>query len=150
MKIVESIIREAGLRVTPQRRLVYGVMQELRHATLEEIAERVAKEDSMVNLSTVYRILNSFVEARVLSVIYHPDTGKSYYDITIGEHHHVFDGQDIVDFKDSGLTKVIREYLVSHNFQDSEIEEIQVQITVNHKLTTTNNNSKNSTNSKNS
>lgn len=138
MKTVEDIIRDRGLRVTPQRRLVYGVMQELRHATLDEIAERVAAQDSMVNLSTVYRILDSFVESRLLSVIYHPDTGKSYYDITVGEHHHVFDGQSIVDFKDSGLTEVIRQYLVSHNFNDSEIEEIQVQITVNHKLASKN------------
>lgn len=138
METVDKKIREAGLRATPQRRLIYGVMQELCHATLEEIAERVAAQDSIVNLSTVYRILDSFVESHLLSVVYHPDTGKSYYDITVGEHHHLFDGQSIADFKDDGLTEVVRQYLVSHNFKDSEIEDIQVQITINHTLTSKN------------
>ena len=34
-------IKEAGLKLTPQRREVYEAMQELRHATVEDIIEEM-------------------------------------------------------------------------------------------------------------
>ena len=34
-------IKEAGLKLTPQRREVYKAMQELRHATVEDIIEEM-------------------------------------------------------------------------------------------------------------
>ena len=78
-------IKEAGLKLTPQRREVYKAMQELRHATVEDIIERVQSRNKEVTVSTIYRILDSFCSANILSFIYHPDTGKCYYDITVAE-----------------------------------------------------------------
>ncbi len=46
-----------GYRVTPQRTLVLTAVNDLGHATPEEILVRVQVESPRVNLSTVYRTL---------------------------------------------------------------------------------------------
>ena len=123
-------IKEAGLKLTPQRREVYEAMMQLRHATVEDIIERVQSRNKEVTVSTIYRILDSFCSANILSFIYHPDTGKCYYDITVAEHHHLFDGTTIEDYADSELSRLIREYLERKNFAVEEIGKIQVQVTL--------------------
>lgn len=123
-------IKEAGLKLTPQRKAVYGAMMELRHATIDDIIQLVQSRYKDVTVSTVYRILDSFCAAGVLSCIYHPGTGKCYYDITVAEHHHIFDGKEISDYTDPGLSSLIREYLESRNFPPEEIGKIQVQVTL--------------------
>lgn len=123
-------IKEAGLKLTPQRREVYEAMMQLRHATVEDIIERVRSRNKEVTVSTIYRILDSFCSANILSFIYHPDTGKCYYDITVAEHHHLFDGTTIDDYADSELSCLIRESLERKNFSVEEIGKIQVQVTL--------------------
>ena len=56
-------IREAGLKLTPQRKAVYEAMMELRHAPIEAIISCVQSKDKEITLSTVYRILDSFYKA---------------------------------------------------------------------------------------
>lgn len=80
-------IREAGLKLTPQRKAVYEAMMELRHAPIEAIISCVQSKDKEITLSTVYRILDSFYKAGLLSQVYHPQTNKCYYDITVHSHH---------------------------------------------------------------
>lgn len=65
-------IREAGLKLTPQRKAVYEAMTELRHAPIEEIISCVQSKDKEITLSTVYRILDSFCKAGLLSLVCHP------------------------------------------------------------------------------
>lgn len=117
-------IREAGLKLTPQRREVYEAMQELRHTTVEDIIEREQFRNKGVTVSTIYRILDSFCSANILSSIYHPDTGKCYYDITVAEHYHLFDGQSIEDYTDPELSHLILGYLERKYFPDVEIGKI--------------------------
>lgn len=123
-------IRDAGLKLTPQRREVYEAMMQLRHATVEDIIELVQSHNKEVTVSTIYRILDSFCAANILSFIYHPETGKCYYDITVAEHHHLFDGTSIEDYADKELSQLIREYLERRNFSAEEIGKIQVQVTL--------------------
>ena len=52
-------LRDKGLRLTPQRELVLSAVRELGHATPEEVAEKVRKTHPGINLSTVYRNLES-------------------------------------------------------------------------------------------
>ena len=123
-------IKEAGLKLTPQRRRVYEAMMQLRHATVDDIIALVQSKDREVTVSTIYRILDSFCSANILSFIYHPDTGKCYYDITVAEHHHLFDGTTVEDCADSELSQLIRDYLKQKNFTEEEIAKIQVQVTL--------------------
>lgn len=140
-KTVESTesIKSVGLKVTPQRKVVYEVMMELRHATIDEIIKRVQSKDSEITVSTIYRILDSFCKANLLSYVFHPEVGKTYYDITVKEHHHVFEGGHILDYMDDGLTELIRTYLKKKNFASVDIDKIQVQITINNPKSNTKN-----------
>jgi len=52
-------LRERGLRLTPQRELVLKAVRALGHATPEEVAEEVRKTHPGINLSTVYRNLET-------------------------------------------------------------------------------------------
>ena len=62
MRRMEStgIIKNAGLKITPQRKVVYEVMMELRHAAIDEIIKSVQSKDNEITISTIYRILDSF------------------------------------------------------------------------------------------
>ena len=51
--------RDRGLRLTPQRELVLAAVRELGHAVPEEIAELVRLKHPVINLSTVYRNLET-------------------------------------------------------------------------------------------
>ena len=52
-------LRDKGLRLTPQRELVLSAVRELGHATPEEVAEKVRLTHPGINLSTVYRSLET-------------------------------------------------------------------------------------------
>ena len=54
---LDRVLRERGLRATPQRRLVLRAVSELGHATPEQVCEFVQSEAESLNLSTVYRAL---------------------------------------------------------------------------------------------
>ena len=127
METIENI-KQAGLRMTPQRKTVYEAMMELHHAGIDEIIKKVQSMDSEMTVSTIYRILDSFCAANLLSLVFNPDVGKSYYDITVKEHHHVFKGQKIMDYMDDGLTALIRKYMKEKKFAPEDIEKVQVQI----------------------
>ena len=61
----------------------------------------------------------------------HP-SGKCYYDITVGEHHHVFRDNEIIDYIDSELTTLIKNHLKEKSFKHLDvIEKISVQIKLN-------------------
>lgn len=128
-------IREVGLKLTPQRKAVYEAMMELRHAPIESIISCVQSKDKEITLSTVYRILDSFCKAGLLSLVCHPETGKCYYDITVHNHHHLFNGQQIMDYEDPELTRLIQQYLGKKNLASADIGKIQVQIILNKCLT---------------
>lgn len=50
-------LKQAGYRLTPQRELVLRAVEELGHATPDEVLARVQADVSSVNASTVYRTL---------------------------------------------------------------------------------------------
>lgn len=56
-------IRQRGLRLTPQRELVLAAVRELGHSTPEEISAHVRKTHPGINLSTVYRNLETLQKA---------------------------------------------------------------------------------------
>ncbi len=132
MESIENI-KHAGLKLTPQRRMIYEAMMQLRHATLDDIEEYLKGKGTDMTTSTVYRVLDSFCRANLLSLFFHPETGKGYYDITTREHHHIFSSNQVSDFEAPGLSEVVRDYLRQQHIPEEDIEKVQVQITTIHK-----------------
>lgn len=125
-----EIIKQAGLKATPQRKIVYELMMELGHSQIDEIIARVRQQNPEVTISTVYRILDSFCETGLLSKMHHPN-GKCFYDITPSDHHHVFINSTVIDYVDPELTELIKNHLKGDLFNHLDIEKISIQIFVN-------------------
>ncbi len=74
----ERRLRAAGKRITPQRKLVLGILAQAEdHLDAHDIYERGRRRGTRLSLSTVYRTLNVLKEAGVVLEL-HLD----------GEHHH--------------------------------------------------------------
>ena len=78
-------LREHGLRLTPQREMVLGVMHEIEgFATVEDIYGRVHQLSSSVDLSTVYRTLDLLQEFNLVASVDLGD-GHRHYEL-LGLH----------------------------------------------------------------
>jgi Fur family ferric uptake transcriptional regulator len=83
-------LRQHGLRVTAQRRVILQALCDLDgHASAERIQERVLAQGQDVDLSTVYRTLERLRDLRILS---QTDLGRGYAEFEIlatTPHHHL-------------------------------------------------------------
>jgi len=130
---IAKIIKEAGLKATPQRKLIYELMTELCHSPIDEIITKAQQKNLEITISTVYRILDSFCNAGLLSKTNHPN-GKNFYDITPTDHHHIFVNDKMIDYIDNELTTLIKNHLKDKSFKHSgDIEKISIQIIINKK-----------------
>ena len=121
-------LRSKELKATPQRKLVYEIIEELGHASIEEIIIKVRQINEEITVSTIYRILNSFCDHNLLAKVNHPN-GKTYYDINMHEHHHIITSeQELIDIDDPELTQIIRERVLKQIGTENEINKISIHI----------------------
>jgi Fur family iron response transcriptional regulator len=88
---VISRLRNAGLRPTRQRIALAKLLMESnhRHVTAEELYEEAKNANVSVSLATVYNALNQFTDAGLMREVV-VDSGRSYFDTNISDHHHFF------------------------------------------------------------
>jgi Fur family peroxide stress response transcriptional regulator len=84
---IRTALRAHGLRVTPQRLAVHGALQALgRHATAEQVLERVHGSVPGVSLPTVYAALELLADLGLASRVH---AGRAVrYDPRADPHHH--------------------------------------------------------------
>lgn len=83
---LDVVLRSHGLRVTAQRRHVLQAIEELRHATAEQVCLRAQRDNPELNLSTVYRTLELFEELGLVSHA-HLEHGAPTYHAVSGKPH---------------------------------------------------------------
>jgi Fur family ferric uptake transcriptional regulator len=99
-----------GMRMTDQRRVIARVIEAAEdHPDVEELYRRASAQDPRISLSTVYRTLNLFEEAGLVTKHDFKD-GRARFEPIPDEHH-----DHLIDIR-SG--KVIE-------FRNEEIEAIQ-------------------------
>lgn len=99
-----------GMRMTDQRRVIAQVIEQAAdHPDVEELYRRASAIDPRISLSTVYRTLNLFEEAGLVTKHDFRD-GRARFELIPDEHH-----DHLIDIR-SG--KVIE-------FRNEEIEAIQ-------------------------
>jgi Fur family transcriptional regulator, iron response regulator len=85
-------LQRAGLRPTRQRvalaRLLFGAGDN-RHVTAEMLHAQAASSGIGVSLATVYNTLHQFTAAGLLREVV-VESGRSYFDTNISNHHHFF------------------------------------------------------------
>lgn len=84
---IETLLREAGLKVTAPRLAVLRALDGHPHEGAEEIYRRVAGELPSTSLQAVYGVLGALTDAGVLRRI-EPAGSPARYERRIGDNHH--------------------------------------------------------------
>ncbi len=82
-------LREKGLRLTSQRELVLAAVRELGHATPESVAEKVRLTQPGINLSTVYRNLETLEKVGLIQHTHLGHGGATYHSSEELAHLHL-------------------------------------------------------------
>lgn len=84
----EDIIRSNNLKATPARVTILMLLQKSKTPLdVAEVADYVKKHNIETNQSTIYRILNAFVENGLAKQVEFQE-GKSRYELASLPHHH--------------------------------------------------------------
>ena len=96
----------SGLRMTDQRRIIAGVLQNADdHPDVEELYKRAAAQDANISLATVYRTVKLLEEAGILEKHEFGD-GRARYETADREHHdHLIDihSGEVIEFVDAEI-----------------------------------------------
>ena len=84
-----ATLRGSGYRLTPQRELILRAVDELGHATPDEVLARVREQSSAVNVSTVYRTLEVLEQLGLVRHAHLSDRAPTYHSTLEHEHVHV-------------------------------------------------------------
>ena len=83
-----TLLRNDGLKATRQRRAILAATEELGHATIEDLANRVGKTLPSISLTTIYNNVQTMVKSGVLVEV--PVSAKrTAYEIAKPEHLHL-------------------------------------------------------------
>lgn len=82
-------LRDRGYRLTPQRELILSAINELGHATPDEVLAHAQRKASSINASTVYRTLEVLTELGLVRHAHLSDRAPTYHSVTGDEHFHV-------------------------------------------------------------
>ena len=124
-------LSENGLRVTPQRIAILGAIIKLdNHPTAELISEYIKKNHPNISTGTVYKVLDFFVEHKLLKKV-KTEGGIMRYDPLLSSHHHLFceETDRIEDYEDEKLDNLITDYFKEKGIENFSIQNIQLNIT---------------------
>ncbi len=79
-------LRDRGYRLTPQRELILAAVDDLGHATPDEVLAQVQQHASTVNASTVYRTLEVLEELGLVRHAHLSDRAPTYHSTRGHEH----------------------------------------------------------------
>ena len=131
MLSVQEKLKEKGLKITPQRIAIYDAVVELKnHPTAENIIEFIKINHPYISVGTVYKVLNTFVENKLLKKV-KSERDIMRYDAIIEHHHHLYciDTDRIEDYEDQELDDLVLAYFKKKNIENFKIEDIKLQIT---------------------
>jgi len=98
-----------GMRMTDQRRVIAQVIQLAEdHPDVEELYRRASAQDSRISLSTVYRTLNLFEEAGLVTKHDFKD-GRARFEPIPDEHHdHLIDIRSghVIEFRNEEIEAI--------------------------------------------
>ncbi|MDW7675603.1 MAG: Fur family transcriptional regulator [Bacillota bacterium] len=101
MNILYDRLKEKGIRLTPQRKVILDLLKGAEeHLTAEEIYQNIKQQMQPVSLGTVYNTLHKLKEAGVIQELTYGDM-SSRYDGNSNLHYHVtcVDCGKVMDYK---------------------------------------------------
>ncbi len=131
MVTIQEKLKEKGLKITPQRIIIYDAVVQLKnHPSAENIIDYIKTNHPYISVGTVYKILNVLVENKILKKV-KSERDVMRYDAIIEHHHHLYcnDTDKIEDYEDEQLDRLIHEYFERKQINNFKIEDIKLQIT---------------------
>jgi Fur family transcriptional regulator, peroxide stress response regulator len=126
----QNILKDAQLKVTPQRVAVMEALNNLReHPTADKIKEYVIRNHPNVAAGTIYKTLETFVKKGLIKKV---KTEKDImrYDAILEKHHHLYsqDSEHIEDFFDDELNNILESYFKKKKIPNFIVKDIKLQI----------------------
>ncbi len=100
-----DVLKEKGLKVTPQRIAIYTILKNsYNHPTAEDIYKELVVSNPTISLATVYKTLDSFCKVGLVKEL-HIVNEHSNYDAQMDDHIHMIclNCNKIFDYKSSGF-----------------------------------------------
>lgn len=132
MKSVQiiDILKEKGLKITPQRLVVYeAVMKAQPHPTADQIIRLVNKKNPNISPGTIYKTLETFVINGMIRKV-KTDADIMRYDPVTEKHHHLYcaESNRIEDYFDEELNKLIEDYFKEKKIPDFTLDDFKLQL----------------------
>lgn len=127
---INQKLRDAGMKVTPQRHAILEAVHSLaNHPTAEQIIEYIRKAHPGIATGTVYNVLDVMVENGMVQRV-KTDKDAMRYDAVMKMHHHIYcaESERIEDYFDEELDKMLKAYFRKKDLPGFEIDNIILQI----------------------
>ena len=116
-----KLLKKAGLKITEPRLTILALMQEhkMQHFSAEDVYKILLEKGEEIGLATVYRVLNQFDEAKILTR-HNFEGNKSVFELAPIEHHdHIIcvDCGKVFEFNDEVIEKRQREISQQHGIK---------------------------------
>ncbi len=121
-----SELRKKGLRITPQRKAIFEILEN-EHLTIGELFEEM-KLRGYNNLMTIYNNIDFLIEQDLVTQI--NINGKKYYDLAVGNYHHNADehihftcnnSPEIVEISGEEIFNIIKGHKAFENYDLDKI-----------------------------
>ena len=117
-------LRRAGLKVTHPRVRILEILEtsSLKHMTAEDVFKLLLENSDEIGLATVYRVLNQFETAGIVSRN-NFEGGQAVYELDRGGHHdHMvcLDTGKVIEFESPDIERLQREIAEAHGYSLEE------------------------------
>lgn len=132
LDILREMLTKAGLKATGPRLLVLQTVLEgkIHHPNAEQVYEVVKQKSPSVTLATVYKNLESLVQANLINRVWSED-GQKRFDTRHTDHAHIHctNTKEIIDYHDHELNELIVNYFRKKKVSNLKIRNISLHIT---------------------
>lgn len=126
----KNILKEKGLKATPQRLAVHDAMLKLGHASADMVAGQMqAAGITRITIASVYNILSTLADLKLYSRRL-SSNNKMYFDVNTFKHIHVYDKEnnEYRDVIDDDLVSLVESRLKGRRFRGYTVDSIDIQI----------------------
>ena len=126
----KRLLKDKGLKATPQRVAVHEAMLALGHAPADAVADYLAtQEGTAVSAASVYNILSLLADLRIYSRR-SSQGGKMVFDVRSGAHLHLYDthNQTWRDLEDEELLTWVEEHFKGRRFRGYKLDGFEIQL----------------------
>lgn len=126
----KRLLRDRGLKATPQRVAVHEAMLALIHAGADGVAEWIAEHgETPVSPASVYNILSLLADLKIYGRC-SSRGGKMIFDVRTRRHLHLYDTQNEAyrDIEDEELLTWVEAHFKGRRFRGFRIDGFEVQL----------------------